>query len=150
MMPILPDLTVRALASPDAPALRTLLNPLLSTALYSRPMSVEMVLAQMINLVRNAVEASRDSAGTVEIDWTEKDRWLEITIRDEGSGIADPEQLFIPFYTTKNDGMGLGLAISRSIIGTHGGRLEAIPNNNRGTVFRFTLPARNEEKSGVA
>ena len=55
-------------------------------------------------------------------------------------------RLFIPFYTTKNDGMGLGLAISRSIIGTHGGRLEAIPNDDRGTVFRFTLPARNEQK----
>lgn len=59
MMPILPDLIVRALASPDAPALRTLLNPLLSTAIYSRPMSVEMVLAQALRRHPHTVYPTR-------------------------------------------------------------------------------------------
>jgi len=75
----------------------------------------------LINLVRNAVEASVETKGAVEIDWTEDGRWLDITIRDEGSGIADPENLFIPFYTTKTDGSGIGLFLCRHIAESHGG-----------------------------
>ena len=75
----------------------------------------------LINLVRNAVEACIETGGTVEVGWTEDGRWLEITIRDEGSGLADPGNLFIPFYTTKTNGSGIGLFLCRHIAESHGG-----------------------------
>ena len=89
---------------------------------------IEQVL---INLVRNAVEASHDSAGAVEIEWAEKDRWLEITIRDEGSGLADPESLFIPFYTTKATGSGIGLFLCRHVAEAHGGSVRVKNRDDR-------------------
>jgi two-component system sensor kinase FixL len=66
-----------------------------------------------------------------------------VEVRDSGVGI-DPEhfgQLFNPFFTTKADGMGIGLSICRSIIEAHGGRILASPNVGLGTIFQFTLPA---------
>lgn len=77
----------------------------------------------LINLLHNAVEASSDDGGPVEIGWAENGRWLEIAIRDEGSGISDPESLFIPFYTTKSEGSGIGLFLCRHIAEAHGGTL---------------------------
>ncbi len=65
-----------------------------------------------------------------------------MVIRDTGVGF-EPEKvghLFEAFYTTKREGMGMGLAISRSIIEAHGGRIWAEPNASRGAVFQFTLP----------
>jgi signal transduction histidine kinase len=67
-----------------------------------------------------------------------------ITVRDSGPGL-DPQnidRLFDAFYTTKPQGLGIGLAISRSIIEAHAGRLWARPNSPRGAVFQFTLPTR--------
>jgi two-component system, LuxR family, sensor kinase FixL len=65
-----------------------------------------------------------------------------VEVRDTGPGIdpADLDRLFQSFYTTKPDGIGMGLAISRSIIEAHGGRLSAAPNQPYGAVFRFMLP----------
>jgi len=66
-----------------------------------------------------------------------------VAVRDSGPGL-DPDslnRLFQAFYTTKPQGMGLGLAISRSIVEAHGGRLWATANESRGAVFQFTLPA---------
>jgi signal transduction histidine kinase len=65
-----------------------------------------------------------------------------VEVRDTGTGL-DPghvDRLFESFYTTKAEGMGMGLAISRTIVEAHGGRLEAVPNVPHGAVFRFTLP----------
>jgi two-component system sensor kinase FixL len=73
-----------------------------------------------------------------------------VEVRDTGPGL-DPEKLdrpFQSFYTTKPDGIGMGLAISRSIAEAHGGRLSAAPNEPRGAVFRFTLPI--EERASNA
>jgi PAS domain S-box-containing protein len=100
----------------------------------------------VLNLVRNALDAMQDTpadqrALTVQTGRT-SDGWIETVVSDTGCGLA-PEttgQLFQPFYTTKPDGMGMGLAISRTILAAHGGRLEAIPQSGRGATFRFALP----------
>jgi signal transduction histidine kinase len=65
-----------------------------------------------------------------------------VAVRDSGPGLAPAalEQLFEAFYTTKSSGMGIGLAICRSIIEAHGGRVWATPNNTRGAIFQFHLP----------
>ena len=71
-----------------------------------------------------------------------EDRSKRCAIGDVGCGCSEEvaEQLFDAFFTTKPDGMGMGLAISRSIIEAHAGRLWATPNPDGGTTFRFTLP----------
>jgi signal transduction histidine kinase len=72
-----------------------------------------------------------------------------VAVRDSGPGL-DPkslDHLFTAFYTTKPQGMGMGLAISRSIIEAHGGRLWATANKDRGAAFQFTLPAGGERVS---
>ena len=85
----------------------------------------------LINLVRNAVEASLETKGTVEVGWAESGSWLEITISDEGSGLADPESLFIPFYTTKATGSGIGLFLCRHVAEAHGGSVVVRNRNNQ-------------------
>jgi two-component system, NtrC family, nitrogen regulation sensor histidine kinase NtrY len=77
----------------------------------------------LINLARNAVEAQGDSAGHVLIAAHGHDDTLVITITDEGSGIANPDNLFVPFFTTKLGGSGVGLVLSRQIAEAHGGTL---------------------------
>ena len=100
----------------------------------------------VLNLVLNAVEAMSSEEGVRELSIvTEQSQTGDIlvAVRDSGPGI-DREQLervFEPFYTTKASGMGMGLAICRSIIVAHGGRLWADVNEPRGAVFQFTLPA---------
>jgi signal transduction histidine kinase len=76
---------------------------------------------------------------------------VSVEVQDTGPGL-DPEELdrlFQSFYTTKPDGIGMGLAISRSIAEAHGGRLSAAPNHPHGAVFRFTLPAAEKSSEGV-
>jgi two-component system sensor histidine kinase DctS len=70
-------------------------------------------------------------------------RWLEFSVADLGSGISEEvaSRLFTPFFTTRADGMGLGLSLCRTVVEQHGGVLMFEPNPPRGTVFRFTLPA---------
>jgi len=68
---------------------------------------------------------------------------VEFAVTDVGAGIDDDvaTQLFNPFFTTKAEGMGLGLSLCRTVIEQHGGQLEFTDHNPKGTVFRFTLPA---------
>ncbi|WP_062480801.1 sensor histidine kinase [Variovorax boronicumulans] len=70
-------------------------------------------------------------------------RWLEFSVADLGCGISEEvaARLFTPFFTTRPDGMGLGLSLCRTVVEQHGGALMFEPNRPRGTVFRFTLPA---------
>ena len=100
----------------------------------------------IINLILNAIEAmSAVQKGTREM-WIstgcEASSSVIVTVRDYGPGL-DPrsvQHLFEPFFTTKPDGLGMGLAICRSIVEAHGGRLWASANEPRGAVFKFTLP----------
>jgi C4-dicarboxylate-specific signal transduction histidine kinase len=101
----------------------------------------------ILNLITNAVEAMKAEAGgprelTVNSGWDDETE-LFIEVRDSGAGLdpAHLDRLFESFHTTKSGGMGLGLAISRSIVKAHGGQISAAPNQPRGAVFRFTLPA---------
>jgi two-component system sensor histidine kinase DctS len=70
-------------------------------------------------------------------------RWLEFAVADLGCGISEEVagRLFTPFFTTRADGMGLGLSLCRTVVEQHGGVLVFEPNRPRGTVFRFTLPS---------
>jgi nitrogen fixation/metabolism regulation signal transduction histidine kinase len=77
----------------------------------------------LINIVRNAVDATLDTGGSVSIGWTPVDGFLEVTIDDEGPGLPDTSNLFVPFFTTKPQGSGIGLALSRQIAEAHGGTL---------------------------
>jgi signal transduction histidine kinase len=77
---------------------------------------------------------------------------VSITVEDSGTGI-DPknaEQIFEAFFTTKPTGMGMGLAICRSIIVAHGGRLWASPGTSSGTIFHVVLPLRRDEQRPVS
>jgi signal transduction histidine kinase len=76
----------------------------------------------------------------------EDKRLVLISVRDSGVGLKAGEisRLFETFYTTKANGMGMGLAISRSIVEGHGGRLWAKPNAGHGAIFQFVLPAETQ------
>src|SRR5262249_6492938 len=75
----------------------------------------------LINVVRNAVDASLETSGRVSIGWRASGDWLEVTVEDEGKGLPDTSNLFVPFFTTKPSGSGIGLALSRQIAEAHGG-----------------------------
>ncbi len=125
---------------------RTELEPALPPVLCDRTM-VEQVL---LNLARNGMQAMdrpecRQRLLVLRVRRTVSNAqqgWLEFSVADCGSGI-DPvvaEQLFTPFFTTKAEGMGLGLSLCRTVIEQHGGHLDHLPNPPAGTIFRFTLP----------
>jgi PAS domain S-box-containing protein len=98
----------------------------------------------LMNLLLNGIEAITDGPGEVTIrSQSTEQGLLLISVTDTGVGLPceKPDRLFSAFYTTKPQGTGMGLAISRSIIEAHGGRLWATVNAERGATFHFTLPA---------
>ena len=77
----------------------------------------------LINILHNAAEASLETAGTVTVGWREIAECAEVFVRDTGPGIMNATNLFVPFFTTKPGGSGIGLALSRQIAEAHGGSL---------------------------
>jgi signal transduction histidine kinase len=109
----------------------------------------------MLNLVLNGVEAAACNgtvAREVVVATTAHDGAIEVAVSDTGGGIPPPveQRLFTPFFTTKSHGLGLGLALSRSIVERHGGRLWVVSRPGAGATFRFFLPVAAEPAAGAA
>jgi signal transduction histidine kinase len=95
----------------------------------------------LINLVKNALESQAQAGGTVNVRAQSRGESLSITILDSGPGIANPDNLFVPFFTTKPGGSGVGLALSRQIIEGHGGTLRLDNRSDaRGAVAVVEIP----------
>ena len=108
-----------------------------------------MVEQVLLNLARNGMQAMADDTPHKVLTLAVRpaasnatNRWVEFLVADLGHGIADvvAEKLFTPFFTTKQEGMGLGLSLCRTVVEQHGGFLSHQANIPRGTVFSFTLP----------
>lgn len=104
-----------------------------------------MIEQVVVNLLRNAVDAMRDTppeARLLDVSSANSDAGVTVSVADRGAGISAEvaERLYTPFFSTKEEGMGMGLNICRSIIELHQGRLWFEPNPAGGTLFRFTLP----------
>jgi signal transduction histidine kinase len=95
----------------------------------------------LVNVINNAVQ-SMPEGGRLTISTREKNGLLELSVTDTGSGITDEDKgkIFEPLFTTKAKGIGLGLAVSKSIIDRHGGQIEAESVAGKGTTFTIRLP----------
>jgi signal transduction histidine kinase len=102
-----------------------------------------------MNLMLNGIEAMKDSGGELTVRSQLHDSQLLFSVTDTGVGLPTEkgDQIFSAFFTTKAQGSGMGLAISRSIVESHGGRLWATANDGRGAIFHFTLPTQTTETS---
>lgn len=106
-----------------------------------------MIEQVLLNLARNAMQAMEGMEAqqrklTIKALWSESSRRVVFAVEDQGCGIPPEvaEQLFTPFFTTKHEGMGLGLSMCRTVLEQHGGELRYQANAPRGTVFTFSLP----------
>jgi nitrogen fixation/metabolism regulation signal transduction histidine kinase len=96
----------------------------------------------IINLLRNAVDASLETGGGVSVSWKRQGTRLEVSVEDEGPGLSNTANLFVPFFTTKPGGSGIGLVLSRQIVEAHGGSLDLRNREEgRGCEARLVLPA---------
>lgn len=150
----LPELIDEARAFADIEAQRTGTQIIVALPENLPRIVVDRIMIEqvLLNLVKNGIEAMND----VPVERRQltlqarllDERMLEVTVADHGHGLAteDAEKIFAPFYTTKPEGMGIGLAICRSIIEFHQGRLWVSPRREGGTEFHFTVPI--EESSG--
>jgi hypothetical protein len=120
--------------------IETNLEPGLPSVTLDR-VQVQQVL---LNLIRNGIEAMDNPAGGTRAlqirSSRDGDDAIRVEVRDAGAGFKDIERAFQPFFTTKQNGMGMGLTICRSIIESHGGRLWVTNNETRGATVAFTLP----------
>ena len=136
-------------ANRNAVSIRTELDPGLPPTTADR-VQLQQVL---MNLMLNGIEAMQDTVGelTVASKRTE-DGQLLISVSDTGIGLSidEAERIFEAFFTTKPQGTGMGLSISRRIIESHGGHLWASPNTGRGATFQLTLPVEATASSPVA
>jgi signal transduction histidine kinase len=113
--------------------------------------TVDRVQLQQVfmNLMLNAIEAMKDSGGELTVKSELQDAQLQFSISDTGVGLPTEkmEQIFSAFFTTKPQGSGMGLSISRSIVESHGGQLWASANSGGGATFHFTLPTQKTKTS---
>jgi hypothetical protein len=117
---------VEVMIAPDAP-------PLL--------LDVVQIQQVLVNLIRNAIDAMAEQGPSrLEIRTFQSGGRLQVEVCDNGPGVANVEKVFDAFFSTKPSGMGMGLAICRSIVESHGGRLWAESNAGGGATFAFTLP----------
>lgn len=122
--------------------LETRVRPVLHTGpelvIHSDSDQLEQLL---INVIRNGVDAALETGGGVEVGWARKNGLLEIWVHDEGPGISNTSNLFVPFFTTKPGRSGIGLVLSRQIAEAHGGSL-TLQNRpeGRGCEARLSLP----------
>ena len=105
----------------------------------------EQITQVLINLVKNAVEAFQSENGTINIKSEITEDKISLSISDNGVGISKEvlSEIFIPFFTTKKEGSGIGLSISRQIIRNHGGELRITSEQNKGTNSELVLPLLN-------
>lgn len=111
-----------------------------ATPLNADPDQLEQLL---INIIRNAVDAALETGGRVWIDWGQEDGLLRLTVEDEGPGLPDSANLFVPFFTTKPTGSGIGLVLCRQIAEAHGGTLaleRRDPDRGARAVLKLPLP----------
>lgn len=95
----------------------------------------------LINLIRNGADAALETGGGLAVAWSRSGGQLEITVTDEGPGISNPGNLFVPFFTTKPGGSGIGLVLSRQIAEAHGGALTLVNRpEGHGVEARLILP----------
>jgi two-component system, NtrC family, nitrogen regulation sensor histidine kinase NtrY len=102
----------------------------------------------LINLVQNAADAALPTSGQVGIEWRELGGEVEIVVSDEGPGLPESANLFVPFFTTKEGGSGIGLALSRQIAQAHGGTLTLENAKTRGCEAKVRLP--KHQRSSLA
>jgi signal transduction histidine kinase len=96
----------------------------------------------LINLVRNATDAALETKGGVRVGWNRSGAQLEIQVEDDGPGLSNTANLFVPFFTTKPGGSGIGLALSRQIAEGHNGSLTLANRTDRsGCRAQLRLPA---------
>ncbi|MFY9532029.1 MAG: ATP-binding protein [Candidatus Acidiferrales bacterium] len=120
------------------PRMQVELHPGPDLKIQADPDQLEQLL---INLLHNAVDAALETGGGVRLGWGRVDSYLEVWVQDEGPGIPNPTNLFVPFFTTKPGGSGIGLVLSRQIAEAHGGTL-TLENvrKGRGCEARLRLP----------
>jgi signal transduction histidine kinase len=113
-------------------------------AAEARKIMADRVQLQQVfmNLMLNAIEAMKNLGGELTVKSRLEDGELLFSVSDTGPGLptGNVDQIFSAFFTTKSQGSGMGLAISRSIVESLGGRLWATANDGRGATFHFTLP----------
>ncbi|MBU2362713.1 MAG: sensor histidine kinase, partial [Alphaproteobacteria bacterium] len=132
---------VRRLLADRTSQARVEVDARLADDLPSIPFDVVQIQQVLVNLMRNAIDAiDGQDAPRLGVRAFRAGEMVQVEVSDNGPGVTDAEKVFDAFFTTKPSGMGMGLAICRSIVESHGGRLWVDANPGGGATFAFTLP----------